>query len=348
MGWIGVGGISGRVPSLPAFSDAFEAGGPVRGGIPGKDSVPILAQQGEYVLSTKAVSRMGGLGAVDAMHSAARGDSSSGPTYATGGGVPRYALGGPVASTVSMWSLFSGQVASLFNGLNFGSSPMGGSLGASISQIPGALVKKVLAAVQAKLESIVVSVISTIGGAVGGLIGGGGDARAWIIAHESGGNPRAQNPTSSASGLYQMIDGTWRAYGGSTAHAKDASVAEQNAVADRYVAARYGSWEAAQAFWQAHGWYDNGGWLPPGTTMATNMTGSPEAILTMNQLTSLVRQRSGGLTKQDLTALVDELVDRLGGGDTYNVMLPPQASVRELADQLDFKRRVVSKGRYSR
>lgn len=33
-----------------------------------------------------------------------------------------------------------------------------------------------------------------------------------VIAHESGGNPRAENPTSTASGLFQFIDGTWRHY----------------------------------------------------------------------------------------------------------------------------------------
>jgi hypothetical protein len=26
-------------------------------------------------------------------------------------------------------------------------------------------------------------------------------------------------------------------------------------VADEYVANRYGSWEAAKEFWEAHGWY---------------------------------------------------------------------------------------------
>ncbi len=30
-----------------------------------------------------------------------------------------------------------------------------------------------------------------------------------VIAHESGGDPKAENPTSSASGLFQFIDGTW-------------------------------------------------------------------------------------------------------------------------------------------
>jgi len=37
---------------------------------------------------------------------------------------------------------------------------------------------------------------------------------ACIAKYESGGNPRAQNPSSSASGLFQFIDGTWNHFGG--------------------------------------------------------------------------------------------------------------------------------------
>jgi hypothetical protein len=33
-----------------------------------------------------------------------------------------------------------------------------------------------------------------------------------VVAHESHGNARAENPSSSASGLFQFIDGTWRHY----------------------------------------------------------------------------------------------------------------------------------------
>ncbi|MDU1506510.1 MAG: LysM peptidoglycan-binding domain-containing protein [Limosilactobacillus vaginalis] len=35
----------------------------------------------------------------------------------------------------------------------------------------------------------------------------------------------------------------------------DYSAANQERVADQYVASRYGSWSAAQSFWQSHGWY---------------------------------------------------------------------------------------------
>lgn len=49
---------------------------------------------------------------------------------------------------------------------------------------------------------------------------------ACIAKYESGGNPRAENPNSSASGLYQFIDGTWNHFGG-YARAKDAPVSVQ-------------------------------------------------------------------------------------------------------------------------
>lgn len=35
----------------------------------------------------------------------------------------------------------------------------------------------------------------------------------------------------------------------------DYSPANQELTADQYVQGRYGSWTAAQQFWQAHGWY---------------------------------------------------------------------------------------------
>lgn len=37
---------------------------------------------------------------------------------------------------------------------------------------------------------------------------------ACIAKYESGGNPRAENPSSTASGLFQFINGTWNHFGG--------------------------------------------------------------------------------------------------------------------------------------
>lgn len=203
----------------------------------------------------------------------------------------------------------------------------------------------------AKIQAAAAAAAAAITGggapAAGGSVSAGG-AMGWIIQHESGGNPTAQNPTSTASGLFQMINGTWKAYGGSTPTAKQASVAEQTAVATRYVNARYGGWPQAQAFWQAHGYYARGGIIPthladtgaliPSGHAAINLSGSPERMLspaetryhdargtgpTSAGLTSkAVAEGMSGL-RDDVRALQAVLANR--GGDTFNVVTADNA-----------------------
>lgn len=69
-------------------------------------------------------------------------------------------------------------------------------------------------------------------------------AKAWIAARESGGNYGATN--GQYIGKYQLSASYLNG---------DYSAANQERTADQYVASRYGSWTAAQAFWQSHGWY---------------------------------------------------------------------------------------------
>lgn len=69
---------------------------------------------------------------------------------------------------------------------------------------------------------------------------------------ESGGDPRAENPTSSAAGKWQMITSTWAAYGGRefAPRASGASEAEQRVVAERlYAAEGTRPWNASRSCW---------------------------------------------------------------------------------------------------
>ena len=69
-------------------------------------------------------------------------------------------------------------------------------------------------------------------------------AREWIVQKESGGSYTAQN--GNYYGKYQLSSSYLNG---------DTSAANQEKVADQYVSSRYGSWTAAQAFWESHGWY---------------------------------------------------------------------------------------------
>ncbi|KRL72234.1 LysM peptidoglycan-binding domain-containing protein [Ligilactobacillus saerimneri] len=74
--------------------------------------------------------------------------------------------------------------------------------------------------------------------------GSDAEAKAWIASHESGGSYTASN--GNYYGKYQLS----RSYLGG-----DYSPANQECVADNYVASRYGSWSAAKSHWLSHGWY---------------------------------------------------------------------------------------------
>ena len=61
----------------------------------------------------------------------------------------------------------------------------------------------------------------------GGLSGvSGGSFQSCVISRESGGNPRAVNPSSGAGGLYQFLPSTWASLGYSGLP-ENASVSEQ-------------------------------------------------------------------------------------------------------------------------
>jgi TP901 family phage tail tape measure protein len=103
-----------------------------------------------------------------------------------------------------------------------------------------------------------------------------------IFTRESGWNPNAQNPNSTAYGIPQFLNGTWAQYGGKTS-----VPAEQIKDGIQYMVDRYGSPAGAVSFWNKNHWYDDGGLLMPGVTIAHNDTGKPETIRTYEQEASI-------------------------------------------------------------
>jgi hypothetical protein len=74
-----------------------------------------------------------------------------------------------------------------------------------------------------------------------------------IIMAESGGDPTAKNPHSTAFGLGQLIVANRKALMGANYASTDCS-AQLDAFA-RYTKGRYGTFDNALAFRKQHGWY---------------------------------------------------------------------------------------------
>jgi hypothetical protein len=95
--------------------------------------------------------------------------------------------------------------------------------------------------------------------------GGISGSASWVMQHESGGSTTAgflhsqgrgdgtKGNHSSAFGAFQMIEATRKQYMGADYQSTD--FGKQYAGATKYVNARYGGWDGAKSFWQAHRWY---------------------------------------------------------------------------------------------
>ena len=118
---------------------------------------------------------------------------------------------------------------------------------AAQQQVPAATTQSTTVASQATATTQAVNAAATNTGSTSytsNVAGNDAAAKAWIAARESGGNYGARN--GQYVGKYQLSASYLNG---------DYSAANQERVADQYVASRYGSWSGAQAFWQSHGWY---------------------------------------------------------------------------------------------
>lgn len=72
-----------------------------------------------------------------------------------------------------------------------------------------------------------------------------------VVQRESGWNPTAQNPTSTAYGIGQFLDSTWQGAGSQ----KTSDPYQQINAMLAYIGQRYGTPEAAQQHEKNYGWY---------------------------------------------------------------------------------------------
>jgi hypothetical protein len=105
------------------------------------------------------------------------------------------------------------------------------------------------------------ALVRTVAGQRGWGSGPEWDALYQLVQHESGFNSNAQNPTSSAYGLFQFLDSTW----GSVGASKTGDPWAQTTAGLRYIAGSYGDPINAWAKWQSRSphWYAKGTpWVP--------------------------------------------------------------------------------------
>ena len=103
-----------------------------------------------------------------------------------------------------------------------------------------------------------------------------------LVMGESGWNPGALNPSSGAFGIPQALPAAKMASAGSD---WATSGFTQLRWMMSYIGSVYGDPAHAYSSWLGRSphWYDQGGWLPRGLSLAMNATGRPERILGPNE-----------------------------------------------------------------
>jgi hypothetical protein len=109
---------------------------------------------------------------------------------------------------------------------------------------------------------------------------------------ESGWNERAENASSGAYGIPQSLPASKLASAGPDWRTNPATQIRWGL---DYIRSAYGNPSNAWAKWNQRSphWYDNGGWLQPGYTVAYNGTGRAEAVLTGDQYDALASGNGG-------------------------------------------------------
>lgn len=249
---VGSGGNGGNPIGLPPIPHRAIGGAITGPGTGTSDSVLIAASNGEHMWTTAEVNAAGGHASVAAMRKA---------VLAAGRG---FAAGGPILPRTLNFPVDAGQ----------------GLMSRIQQEANAALLAAIPQTVGGSLASVgAMALVQAMAAQRGWGTGAEWAALAAVVNRESGWNPNAANPTSSARGLFQMMTSIYGPL--------QPTVQGQANWGLNYIGARYGDPIRAWAHELNYGWYDNGGGLKPGWTMAYNGTGKTETIRTAEQESAL-------------------------------------------------------------
>jgi hypothetical protein len=209
--------------------------------------------------------------------------------YGWGSGVINGLWNGAKAVWGSVVNFFKGLPGDILHALGIHSPPQWAidagqwimkGLGIGMSQAHNALDKatasvKAAASTAAGGAAGVVQKLMQQMAAARGWTGAQWNALNAVEMREAGYNMRARNPGSGAYGLAQFINGPseYATYSGNVNTASGQITGMLN-----YIAQRYGTPARAWQHEMSFGWYDQGGYLPPGLSLAYNGTGKPEPV----------------------------------------------------------------------
>ena len=169
-----------------------------------------------------------------------------------------------------------------------------------------------------------------------------------LVMHESGFNNTAQNPTSSAYGMFQFLNSTWPSYG----VRKTSDPWKQTQAGMKYIKGRYGDPRGAWDFWQDHNWYKDGSVFDGAQTIGVGENG-PEAVIPLNArgadfMTDVMGNIMGGRNTTPMRGGMSVYNTKIDRSTNFTGPITVQANnPAELLHKLQARQRVMALSRPS-
>jgi hypothetical protein len=149
-----------------------------------------------------------------------------------------------------------------------------------------------------------------------------------LIMGESGWDPNIHNPTSTAYGIGQFLNSTWKPYG-----QKTSDPYKQIDYTLHYIKDRYGNPTRANIFKKGHNWYEEGGTMNIHSPVDDAVIAKNGTVVPISPNDNVVATKSGiGIGGNDIPNLLKELINAV---EKQKIAVPIHEVERKLTEQLN-------------